>query len=112
MNTELSTHLRDGAREAVERQVEGMELLRPEDIADTVTFDRIHSAVQSLKIAEMQTFEPAEIFRGGAVPQGKYSVLLRARFQSSDRTLTDDDVATWSAQIVKALEALGGSLRK
>jgi len=79
--------------------------------ADTITFDQIHSAIQSLKIAEMQTFQPAEIFRGGAVPQGKYSVLLRARFQSSDRTLTDDDVAAWSAQIVRALEALGGNLR-
>jgi len=79
--------------------------------ADAVTFDQIHSAVQSLKIAEMQTFQPAEIFRGGAVPQGRYSVLLRARFQSADRTLTDDDVARWSAQIVKALEALGGNLR-
>ena len=38
VDTELSSHLRDGVREAVERQVEGMELLRPEDIADAVAF--------------------------------------------------------------------------
>ncbi|MEY9894246.1 NADP-dependent 3-hydroxy acid dehydrogenase YdfG [Catenulispora sp. MAP5-51] len=38
VDTELSSHLRDGIREAIERQVEGMELLRPEDIADTVAF--------------------------------------------------------------------------
>jgi phenylalanyl-tRNA synthetase beta chain len=52
-----------------------------------------------------------EIFRGGSVPAGKYSVLLRAEFQSAERTLRDDEVAQWAAQIVKALEAMGGSLR-
>ncbi|MFF3886195.1 SDR family NAD(P)-dependent oxidoreductase [Streptomyces sp. NPDC001914] len=38
VDTELSSHLRAGAREAVERQVEGLELLRPEDIADAVAY--------------------------------------------------------------------------
>ncbi|MBZ5524144.1 MAG: phenylalanine--tRNA ligase subunit beta [Acidobacteriia bacterium] len=78
---------------------------------DSVRFDQILAAVQSLKIAELQRFSPAEIFRGGAVPQGKYSVLLRAQFQSAERTLRDDEVAQWSAQIIQALEALGGTLR-
>jgi NADP-dependent 3-hydroxy acid dehydrogenase YdfG len=36
--TELSSHLRDGVRQATERQIEGMELLRPEDIADAVSY--------------------------------------------------------------------------
>ncbi|MCL2550798.1 MAG: SDR family NAD(P)-dependent oxidoreductase [Actinomycetia bacterium] len=36
--TELGTHLRDGVRERVAQQVEGLELLRPEDIADAVTY--------------------------------------------------------------------------
>jgi phenylalanyl-tRNA synthetase beta chain len=52
-----------------------------------------------------------ETFRGSSVPAGKYSVLLRAQFQSAERTLRDDEVAQWSAQIIKALEAIGGSLR-
>jgi NADP-dependent 3-hydroxy acid dehydrogenase YdfG len=38
VNTELSTHLREGVREAIQRQTAGMELLRPEDIADAVTY--------------------------------------------------------------------------
>ena len=42
---------------------------------------------------------------------GKYSILLRAEFQSQERTLRDDEVAQWSARIVKALEALGGVMR-
>jgi phenylalanyl-tRNA synthetase beta chain len=54
---------------------------------------------------------PVEVFRGGAVPQGKYSVLLRAEFQSSERTLRDDEVAQWAQSIVKLLEGLGGTMR-
>ena len=79
--------------------------------ADSVRFERIESAVRALNIAELTSFKPVETFRGGSVPAGKYSVLLRAQFQSAERTLRDDEVAQWSAQIIKALEAIGGSLR-
>ncbi len=79
--------------------------------ADFVSFERIESVVRALNIAEMRSFRPMEMFRGGAVPQGKYSVLLRAQFQSAERTLRDDEVAQWSARIIKALEAIGGTLR-
>jgi phenylalanyl-tRNA synthetase beta chain len=78
---------------------------------NAVTFDRVRSSVASLNVAAMTALAPVEIFRGGAVPQGKYSVLLRATFQSVERTLRDDEVAAWSQQIIKALEALGGTLR-
>src|SRR6266481_898915 len=79
--------------------------------ADSVGFDQIQSAVQALNIPELKSFQPAEIFRGGTVAAGKYSILLRAQFQSTERTLTDDEVAQWWARIMKALEAMGGSLR-
>ncbi len=38
VDTELSSHLRDDVRQAIERQIENMELLRPEDIADAVSY--------------------------------------------------------------------------
>jgi phenylalanyl-tRNA synthetase beta chain len=78
---------------------------------DAVTFERIQSAVEELGLAELQKFVPAEIFRGEKVGPGKYSALLHAEFQSNERTLRDDEVAQWSAQIVAKLEALGGMLR-
>jgi len=80
--------------------------------ADAVKFSQIRQAVTALRLREMRSFVPAEIFRGGAVPAGKYSVLLRTTFQSDERTLREDEVAQWSTQIIKALEALGGRLRK
>jgi phenylalanyl-tRNA synthetase beta subunit len=59
----------------------------------------------------MRGFRPVEIFRGGSVPAGKYSVLLRAEFQSADRTLRDEEIVLWTQQIVAALKALGGTQR-
>jgi phenylalanyl-tRNA synthetase beta chain len=78
---------------------------------DSVTFEQIEHAVANLGIRELRSFVPAEIFRGGAIPAGSYSLLLRATFQSGERTLRDDEVAQWSAQIIKGLEQLGGVLR-
>ncbi len=78
---------------------------------DAINFERIRSVVDALHLTELRDFKPVEIFRGGTVPAGKYSVLLRATFQSAERTLRDDEVALWSTQIVKALEAIGGSQR-
>jgi phenylalanyl-tRNA synthetase beta chain len=79
--------------------------------ADAVEFEKIHQAVAGLGLAELRDFVPVEIFRGGAIPAGKYSLLLRATFQSSERTLREDEVAQWSGKIIKALEGLGGTLR-
>jgi phenylalanyl-tRNA synthetase beta chain len=78
---------------------------------DRVTYDVIRGAVEALRIAQLRRFLPAEIFRGGAIPAGRYSLLLRATFQSEERTLRDDEVALWSSQIIRALQGLGGTLR-
>lgn len=79
--------------------------------ADEVTFNRIEQAVRELGLENLRNFVPVEIFRGGSVPAGKYSILLRARFQSFERTLREDEVNDWSSQIVKALTELGGTQR-
>ena len=79
---------------------------------DGVSFEQIQQTVQALHLAELRSFLPGEIFRGGNVAAGRYSILLRALFQSTDRTLREDEVAQWSATIIKALEGLGGVLRK
>ena len=78
---------------------------------DAVAFESILRAVTSLQLNQLRSFAPAEIFRGGSVPAGKYSLLLHATFQSGERTLREDEVAQWSAQIIDALENLGGILR-
>ena len=81
---------------------------------DEVKFETIRQGVESLGITELRNFIPVEIFRGGKtvwVTTGSYSILLRARFQSDERTLRDDEVTRWSNQIVRKLDELGGSQR-
>jgi phenylalanyl-tRNA synthetase beta chain len=78
---------------------------------DSVEFAEIRSSVDSLAIPELRGFAPVEIFRGDKVGAGKYSILMRARLQSQERTLRDDEIAAWAGQITKALEALGGVQR-
>jgi phenylalanyl-tRNA synthetase beta chain len=78
---------------------------------DAVEFEKIHQSITTLGIVELRSFVPAEIFRGEKVGSGKYSILMRAKLQSSERTLRDDEVAQWSVRITKALEALGGVQR-
>jgi phenylalanyl-tRNA synthetase beta chain len=78
---------------------------------DAVTWEHVRSAIHALAISDLRSIAPAEIFRGGSVPAGSYSLLLRSTFQSNERTLTADEVESWSQQIIKSLESLGGALR-
>ena len=78
---------------------------------DQITFDQIEKALMSLDVADLRSFAPVEIFRGGAVPAGCYSILLRTKFQSHQRTLREDEISDWSAKIVSALQLLGGTQR-
>jgi phenylalanyl-tRNA synthetase beta chain len=78
---------------------------------DRVEFEKIHESVCKLGIAELRSFVPVEVFRGEKVGAGKYSILMRANLQSSERTLRDDEVAQWAGQMAKALEGLGGTRR-
>src|SRR6202166_5471054 len=78
---------------------------------DSVEFEKIHQSVIGLGISELRSFVPVEIFRGEKVGAGKYSILMRAKLQSSEHTLRDDEVAQWATRIAKALEGLGGVQR-
>ncbi len=78
---------------------------------DGVEFAKIRQSVAGLEIAELRSFVAVEIFRGEKVGAGRFSTLLRAKLQSSERTLRDDEVAQWAGQIARALEGLGGVQR-
>src|ERR1700722_6128157 len=76
-----------------------------------VAFGAMEKAVADLRLSELREFGPVEIFRGASIGAGKYSILLRAKFESRERTLRDDEVAEWSARVVQALVGLGGVQR-
>ena len=79
--------------------------------SDEVEFEAMRRAVTGLGLAELRSFVPVEIFRGGSIGAGKYSILLRVKLQSDAGTLRDEQIAGWAGEIVKALQGLGGVQR-
>jgi phenylalanyl-tRNA synthetase beta chain len=80
--------------------------------ADAVSFGEMRKAVMNLGLSALRSFSPVEIFRGGSIEPGHYSILLRAKLQSAEETLRDDvQIVVWSANIVAALQRLGGTQR-
>jgi phenylalanyl-tRNA synthetase beta chain len=80
--------------------------------ADGVTFAQVVETIRSLQIAEVKSIEAADLFRGGQVPAGKFSLMIRVKFQSAEATFTDAQLNDFSARIVAALQQkLGATLR-
>ncbi|HEX9221915.1 MAG TPA: phenylalanine--tRNA ligase subunit beta [Candidatus Acidoferrales bacterium] len=81
-------------------------------LADGASFAEVSETIRSLGIAEVASIEAVDLFRGGQVPAGKYSLLVRVTFQSHESTLTEAQLTDFSARIVAALEKrLGAKLR-
>lgn len=81
-------------------------------LADATTFAKIEETVCALAIPELRRVEAADLFRGGQIPAGKYSLLLRVTFQSEQGTLTESQLTDFSGRIASALaEKLGATLR-
>jgi phenylalanyl-tRNA synthetase beta chain len=81
-------------------------------LSDGVPFEQVEALIRALRIPEVQAIEPADLFRGGQVPAGRFSLMIRVTFQSTQATLTDAQLADFSSRIVEALEKnLGATLR-
>ncbi len=81
-------------------------------LADGITFAQVEQTIRALGIAELQSIQAADLFRGGQIPAGKYSLMIRVKFQSLQGTLTDSQLAELGSRMVAALEQnLGASLR-
>jgi phenylalanyl-tRNA synthetase beta chain len=81
-------------------------LLVPEGVA----FEEVRAAVG--RHPELTALEPIEIFSGAQVPEGRYSLLLRATWQRSAESFTDDEVNRHAEQIIQDLhKKLGVELR-
>jgi phenylalanyl-tRNA synthetase beta chain len=81
---------------------------------DSMQWQTIAAAIRALAIPELQRLSPTEIFRdakGKSVPPGHYAILLKCVFQSNERTLREDELTTWWADIIAALTKLGGTIR-
>jgi phenylalanyl-tRNA synthetase beta chain len=81
-------------------------------LADGTTFAQVAETIRSLEIAEVTGIEALDLFRGGHIPAGKYSLLVRVTFESHQATLTEAQLAEFTGRIVAALQShLGATLR-
>ena len=81
-------------------------------LADGTPFAEVVEVIRSLGITELTDVEAVDVYRGGHIPEGKYSLLVRVTFQSHDATLTEAQLTDFSGRIVAALESrLGAALR-
>lgn len=79
----------------------------PDQVAASALTEALRRAAGPL-LVRLELFD---VFRGGSVPDDCRSLAYRLRLQSSERTLTDDDVAGVLAAAVGAAEGLGATLR-
>jgi len=81
-------------------------------LAGGTMFAQVSEVIQDLAIAEVERVEAVDLFRGGQIPKGKYSLLVRVTFQSHQATLTEAQLTEFTGRIVAALEQkLGATLR-
>jgi len=73
-------------------------------LGDGVAFADVEQAIRSLAIPEVERVEAADLFRGGQIAAGKFSLMIRVTFQSANATLTDAQINEYSARIVGTLE--------
>jgi phenylalanyl-tRNA synthetase beta chain len=81
-------------------------------LADGTTFAGIEEAIRALGIAEVASIDAVDLFRGKNMPDGKFALLVRVRFESRQATLTEAQLTDFSSRILAALEQkLGATLR-
>ena len=79
-------------------------------VPDAISFTMITEAVGELP--DLDSLEPAEVFRGKNVPAGSYNLLLRASWQRLDESLTDEEVNDFATELRSRLQSrLGISVR-
>ena len=81
-------------------------------IDDGVEVGRVIMAIQDLHHPLIDDVSLFDVYRGAPIPEGKKGVSYRIRYQSSDRTLTDEEVNQHHEKVITRLrEAFQAELR-
>jgi len=81
-------------------------------LKDGTSFAAIEETIRSLGIDEVSSIDAVDLFRGKNMPEGKFALLVRVRFESRQATLTEAQLTGFSSRILAALEQkLGATLR-
>ena len=79
----------------------------PEAISAAQVLEAVRGAAREM-LDDVSVFD---VYSGEQVGEGRRSLALALSFRSSERTLTDEDIAPVRERILAALASLGGELR-
>lgn len=78
---------------------------------DSLPVLSIEKAIRSAAGNILETVTLFDVFRGKQIEEGKKSVAYNITLRSADHTLTEEEITRAVNKIIKALEALGATLR-
>jgi phenylalanyl-tRNA synthetase beta chain len=71
--------------------------------ADVVPAERLLDVIRAAGGAQLERVELFDLYRGKGIGEGKRSLAYRLRFQSAERTLTDEEVDRAVADVIRRL---------
>jgi phenylalanyl-tRNA synthetase beta chain len=80
-------------------------------LGESIAWEKIDQAVAGLRIPELVEWRVREVFRDAKLGAGEYSLLLGVTFQAPDRTLREEELQNFQAQVVEAIGKAGARLR-
>jgi phenylalanyl-tRNA synthetase beta chain len=86
---------------------------------EKIAWETIDQALAALQIPELVEWRAREVFRdarlgssqGAGMSAREYSLLLGTTFQAADRTLREEELQGFQAQVVEAVGKAGARLR-
>ena len=78
---------------------------------ESINWETIDPAMAGLQIPELVEWRVREVFRDARLGAREYALLLGATFQAPDRTLREEELQKFQAQVVEAVGKAGARLR-
>jgi phenylalanyl-tRNA synthetase beta chain len=101
-------------RRAVAREISRFQPVRRDFslvLDESIPWEKIDGAMSALRIPELVEWRVREVFRDARLGKGEYSLLMGATFQAPDRTLREEELQSFQAQVVEAVGKAGARLR-
>ncbi|MGA8044204.1 MAG: phenylalanine--tRNA ligase subunit beta [Terracidiphilus sp.] len=77
----------------------------------SIPWEKIDAALAALNVPEIVDWRVREVFRDAKLGARDYSLLLGVTFQAADRTLRDEELQSYQAQVIAAVNKAGARLR-
>ena len=76
-----------------------------------IPWDAIDRSLGRLQIPELVDWRVREVFHDARMGAQEYSLLLGTTFQAPDRTLQEEELQSFQAQVIEAVGKAGARLR-